>query len=487
MDYAKKNGMTVIHSYIDRALSGRTDRRPEFQKMIRDTNKKQFQFILIWKFDRFARDRYDASVNKRIAKKNGVKVISVTENIPDDPTGIILESVIDGFSEYFSANLSENVIRGMDERALKCQDNGVPPPPGYMVVDHKYVIDEDMAPLIKRIFEMYSKGFLGREIVAEINPKGFRNFKGNPLDQKMLGRILKNRKYIGEYKWRDIVIPGGVPVIVDEEIFNKVQQRMAKKKHAPATAKAVEPFILTTKLFCGTCSNGMFGDSGTSCNKVKHYYYSCNKNKDRDCDKKSVKKKWIENLVIDRLVSEMFQPKVISEITEQILKKQEQIKSDIPRLTAQKDAVEKKISNIISAVERGMDTVSMQKRLSELEQQKQKVEINIAQEMLEHPKLSRQMILDWFDGFSKGDINSLSYRQLLIDFFVKKIVIYDDKILIFINYENETKDAGEPYILCSDLTSSGTPDRDRTCISSLGGTHTIHYVTGAHIQFCRKQ
>jgi predicted site-specific integrase-resolvase len=110
MEYAKRNGMTVIRSYIDRAMTGRNDRRPQFQEMIKATAQKNFQVILIWKFDRFARDRYDASVNKHIAKKNGVKVISVTESIPDDPTSIILESVTDSNSEYYACVKPELTI-----------------------------------------------------------------------------------------------------------------------------------------------------------------------------------------------------------------------------------------------------------------------------------------------------------------------------------------------------------------------------------------
>ena len=274
-DYATRNDMTVIRSYVDRAMTGRNDKRPEFQEMIKATASKKFQVILVWKFDRFARDRYDSIANKRIIKKNGVSIISVTEAIPNDPSGIILESLMDGMAEYYSVNLSENVKRGMDERALKCLSNGVPPSPGFKVVDHHFVIDDDMAPLVRRVFEMYAKGYLAREIIDEVNPKGFRNHRGQPLEAKKLHMILKNRKYIGEYKWGNIVIPGGIPAIIDDETFNKVQQRMAKKKLAPAAAKAVEPFILTGKLFCGTCASSMFGDSGTSGNKKKHYYYSC--------------------------------------------------------------------------------------------------------------------------------------------------------------------------------------------------------------------
>jgi len=470
-EYAQKSGMTVIGSYIDRAVTGKNDQRPEFQKMMKATASRQFDVILVWKYDRFARSRYDSAMHKQTAKKNGVKTISVTELLPDNSASIILESVIDGFSEYFSAQLSENVIRGMDERALKCEDLGVAPPPGYKVVEHHYVVDEDMRPLIERIFEMYSKGFLAREIIEEVNAKGFRNHKGKQLTKQMLHRLLKSRKYIGEYKWRDIVTPGGVPAIIDDETFAKVQQRMEQKKHAPAMAKAKVPFILTTKLFCGTCKGSMFGDSGTGRSTNKYYYYSCNKSKKRTCARKSVKKTWLEDLIVYRLVEEVFQPEVIAEITDMVLEQQEQVESAIPLLTAQKAAVEKKLANVMMAIEKGILTETTQARMMELEQEKKDYEIAIAQEQLAKPKLSRAMILDWFDGFSKGDVDSITYRQLLIDFFVKKIVLRDKDIIVTINRksnaenstenntQNATQDADQLCILCSDLTSGGTPPR----------------------------
>ena len=139
MQYAEYNGMQVIGNYIDRAFSAKTDHRPEFQHMIKDSYKSLFDIVLVWKLDRFSRDRYDSAHYKRILKKNGVRVISATEAISESPEGILLESLLEGCAEYYSAELAVKVRRGMTENALKAKANGVRAPFGYYIDgDDKY-------------------------------------------------------------------------------------------------------------------------------------------------------------------------------------------------------------------------------------------------------------------------------------------------------------------------------------------------------------
>ena len=132
-EYAKHNGITIVGTYIDRALSAKTDNRPEFQRMIKDSARNNFDVVIVWKLDRFSRDRYDSAHYKRILKKNGVKIISAKENISDGPEGIILESMLEGMAEYYSAELSEKIHRGQKENALKGKNNGGGIPLGYIL------------------------------------------------------------------------------------------------------------------------------------------------------------------------------------------------------------------------------------------------------------------------------------------------------------------------------------------------------------------
>lgn len=134
--------------YFDRALTGRSDDRPEFQHMIAEAPKKQFQFVIAWKLDRFARNRFDSATYKVRSKKHSVRVISATENISTNPEGIMHEGMLESMAEYYSANLSQNVKRGQRESVLKGTYIGSIPPFGYKVVDKRLVPDEKSAPII---------------------------------------------------------------------------------------------------------------------------------------------------------------------------------------------------------------------------------------------------------------------------------------------------------------------------------------------------
>ena len=253
--FAEKNDITVLNSYIDRAYSAKSDDRPAFQKMIKDSGKKLFDVIIVWKLDRFARNRYDSAHYKAMLRKNNVKVMSATEIISNDPTGILLESVLEGMAEYYSADLAEKVIRGMTENVLKGLFNGGTIPFGYVIdKDKHFQIDPIKAPIVVEIFKRYSEGETMKELADYYSAKGIKSSRGGAITINFITNLLKNRRYIGEYRFREVVTPGAIPSIIDDELFNKVQKKMAKNKRAPARHKAKEEmYLLSTKLFCGSC------------------------------------------------------------------------------------------------------------------------------------------------------------------------------------------------------------------------------------------
>ena len=201
-EYCERNGYTVIEHYADEAISGTTDKRPSFQNMIRDSYSQSFQYVIVYKLDRFSRDRYDSAHYKAILKKNGIKVLSACENIADDPTGIILEAMLEGMAEHYSANLSQNVKRGMDANAAQCLCTGGNRTLGYNIVDKKYVIDPLTAPTIKIIFEMYVKGQTAPEILKYLNAQHFKSVFGNDIKLNNVYSILKNKRYAGYYTYK---------------------------------------------------------------------------------------------------------------------------------------------------------------------------------------------------------------------------------------------------------------------------------------------
>ena len=283
--YAERNGIEIVGTYIDRAYSARTDRRPDFQRMIRDSAKKNFDVVIVWKLDRFARNRFDSAKYKAALKKNDVKVISATEAISDDPVGILVEGMLEANAEYYSAELSQKVNRGLTENALKCIFNGGTIPYGYCIDEEQhYQIDPVQAPVVQEMFLRYAGGETMTEIVEDLNARGLRTAAGNRFNKNSLTRIFSNRKYIGEYRYKDIVFPDAMPAIVTKELFERVSARLKSNKHATGKSKAPERYLLTTKLFCGTCKCMLVGDSANRPNGVIYRYYKCAGAKRHECD-----------------------------------------------------------------------------------------------------------------------------------------------------------------------------------------------------------
>ena len=449
MEYCSRNGMTVIKEYIDRALSAKTDQRPDFQRMIKDSAKGLFDVVVVWKLDRFARNRYDSAHYKAVLKKNSVRVVSAKENIADGPEGIILESMLEGMAEYYSAELSVKVIRGHTENALKCKYNGGTPTFGFRIdADKQYQPDPITAPIVLDIFKMYDTGSTMKEIVDHLNGLGVTTVRGKVADLNFISGILHNRKYIGEYKYRNIVVPDGIPALVPMDLFERVQSQMQKNKKAPARHKAEDDYLLTTKLFCGSCKAMMVGESGRSSSKgrVYHYYRCVNSKKKKICTAKhrSVRKEPLERAVVDSVMRNIMDDAFVEYFTDQALALQGQESSELPALRRQ---------------------LAVKRRLDEMEETKEKLELSIVKEEMKRPQFTREQIQFYILQFRKVDINTLEGRRRLIDSFVNSVVVYDDSILVTFNYKEGVERITFDQIERSDLSSLG---RLLCFLSSLG-------------------
>ncbi len=460
--FAEKNGIDIVGTYIDRALSAKTDNRPDFQKMIKDSAKKQFDCVIVWKLDRFARNRYDSAHYKSILKKNDVRVLSATEAISQGAEGIILESVLEGMAEYYSAELAEKVIRGQTENALSCRFNGGTVPIGFKInEERKFEIDTETAPYVLDAFKKYEEGITMQEIADDLNAKGVRNNRGTKLNINAISTMLSNRRYMGEYYYRDIVIPDGIPAIVPKDLFLRVQERMSKNKNSPARYRADEHYILSTKLYCGKCMTFMVGESGTARNKNTYRYYKClSAKRKRGCDKKAVKKDWIEDLVIDQIVKVIWDDNLIDGITDLVMDLQKNENNALPLLKKRQNEINKSISNLLSAIEQGIFTPSTKDRLVELERQKKEIEIQIAEESIARPMLDRDQIKFWFHRFRKMDVRKPENRRRLVDSFVNSVILYDDRIEFYFNFKKGAKSLSlEDLAKGSDTLDSLPPNK----------------------------
>jgi site-specific DNA recombinase len=433
-EYAKQNGYNVIREpYIDRAQSGTSDKRKNFQKMISDSAKQQFEVVLCYQYDRFARNRYDSATYKAKLKKNGVKVISVRENLTDDASGVFMEAVLEGMAEYYSTELSQKVKRGIAISVDKCKFIGGFIPLGYALTEDKYyIIDPLTAPIITRIFELYASGH-GLKEIAIIIKKEFNKDFGNPYNS--IGRILDNINYIGTYTRGGNIVENAIPRLVSDELFHTAQAKRAKQKKTPATARAYEDYILTTKLYCGYDHEMMVGTGGTSKSGTIYHYYGCkNAIKKKGCKKRNVKKSYIEDFIVLEARKQLTDEN-IDMIVQAVCEASKQ-ENNAPHLAEIKRNIKenaKAIDNLLDAIERGENLDLYNERLTKRRQEKTELETMLAKAQYDTRELDEKEVKFFFHQLQKGYIDDERSRKALVEIFINSVYLYDDRARIIFN------------------------------------------------------
>ena len=282
--YCEQNKFVIVETYINEARSATTDNRPSFQKMIADSANHSFNILLVHKLDRFARNRYDSAVYKRELKKNGVQVYSVLENLDNSPESIMMEAVLEGMAEYYSQNLGREVIKGMRENALKCIHTGGKPPLGYDVDPEtkKLVINEYEAETVRLIFDMYDKNYSYNAMIKVLDEQGRTTKSGSSFKKTSFNSILKQEKYKGTFVWNraasknfddthnshaskplneQVRVDGGCAAIVDEALFNRVQDKMNDNRKSNLRSGGKRHYMLggMGKIYCVRVRDGWSG------------------------------------------------------------------------------------------------------------------------------------------------------------------------------------------------------------------------------------
>lgn len=431
--FCQANGHTIIAEYIDRALTATKDveKRVEFQRMIKDSEKKLWQAVIVYKLDRFARNRFDSATYKAKLKKNGVRLISATENITDNPEGIILESVLEGMAEFYSRELAQKITRGMHECALKCNSTGGHISLGYKIENKKLVIDERTAPIVRKAFSMYAAGQSVADICRVLNGAGYRTKTGAEFNKNSFTSMFRNKKYIGQYKFMDIVIDGGVPAIIDEDTFNKVQERLNRRADAPARGKALVDYMLSGKLICGHCNEVMTGTASTSHTGRKYFYYTCagrRGERNNGCTKSPMRKEWLEKVVVQDTL-ELLTPQMIEHIADiaiQAAEKEKAEKTAIPTIENEIADIEKTITRLLKLVENGADSPTLAQRLNELEKDRRNAERRLAKEKAAVIQLDKPQVIYFLTEFTKGNVDDPEFQRRIIDLLVNSVVVWDD-------------------------------------------------------------
>lgn len=457
--FAERQSIEVVEIYDDRATTGTNDNRPKFQRMMKDAAKAPWDYVIVYTLDRFSRNRYDSAVNKRTLKNYGIKVLSAMENISDDPTGILMESMLEGLAEYYSAELSRKITRGMDDNAAKCMCNGQIPFGYRRGEDGKFAIDEAEAPIVQEIYRRIRDGNKLSEIIRDLNQRGILTKHGKQWSMSSFNRLLSNERYTGIYMYKDIRVPGGMPKIIDQALFDAVQLIMHTKKNprkntaldgAPQRRRQENGvYYLTGKLYCGHCHSPMIGVSGRSKQGPLYHYYVCKgKRTDHSCQKKNVNRDFIEKFIATALKETMLNDRAIRILADAAVQyqKQKSPSAELETLHLRATEIKKSIGNIVAAIEAGIFSAATQSRLAELEAEQKTVltQLSLLQEEAEEP-LTREEIMAMLRLMRNGEICDEAFREALIDTFLVAAYVYDDHCKIVFNLGGKQESNTLPF------------------------------------------
>ena len=445
-EYAERNDINIIGEYIDRATTGTNDNRPEFQRMIEGASRNGFEQILVYKLDRFSRNKYDNVVYKHKLAQYGVKVISATETISDTPEGALMEGLLEMFAEMYSKDLSQKVKRGIRESILKGNFIGGHILYGYKVEDKKILIDERTAPAIRYLFEEYANGKSKKQIIRELNEKGYRTATGGAITYNSFQNNLSNIKYTGMFDNGTLQNDSYYPAIISKELFDIVQTRLAEHKSQPARQKAKEEYLLTGKAFCGHCGATMVGISGTSKTSAKYHYYACSKRyKEHSCQKKNECKDYLEKYVVEQTLNYVLSEGQIENIANGMLEKWNRNTTAIKIKAYEKQLIkiEKDLDKCFELLFNASND-EMQKRMNDkansLTIEKQDIQDEIRKlQLMQVVTYTKEDVKNILAEYLDGNINDKEYQRKIINKFVNSVYIYDDKIAIYYNLFNTHK------------------------------------------------
>jgi len=450
--YAKQHDMIIPEEFIftDEGISGRTVKRPAFQKMIGTAKLKPapFDVILVWKFSRFARNREDSIVYKSMLRKQcGIDVISVSEQLSEDKTSVLIEALLEAMDEYYSINLAEEVVRGMTEKAHRGGVMGSQPF-GYRAENGKILIDEEQAQIVRSIFADFNNGIPMRKIANALNDSGIRTKFGNLWDNRGIEYLLRNVAYLGKSHWtpeavksthaeklsEKTIITDSHEAIISEEEFAQAQERIAELKRThiyKSHPQHGKPFMLKGLCRCSSCGATLVrsSDSGLQCHRyttgkctVSHYISFPN----------------INRMVIEKLQEDFENP---SFDISAFLKQQTAVKPDTKAQEAQLGKLRQQLKRIKEAYAAGVDTleeykenkIRIQNQINAVQETIQKIPVQTitAEELSAQLKTAIQSALIIADSDSSEELKNEVLRTLI------QKIIFDRKtsqVVIFYQF-----------------------------------------------------
>ena len=445
--YAADHGIRIAEIYADRHISGRsTAGRTEFLRMLDDAKRGAFDTVIVWKIDRFGRNRQDIALAKMQLKKAGVALKFAAESVPDTPEGIILESVLEGLAEYYSADLSQKVRRGIRENISKGISYGMIPLGYKLDAERHILIDEPKAELVREAFKMHIHGATKRQISAMFAEHGVLSRNGTPYSANAIFRMLRNERYAGKWSLQRTVLPQ--LAILDIDTYN-----LAQACHKAHRGHPVEDYILSGIAYC-ECGEPLVGDMCTSKNGSQHRYYMCRSaRKKRGCDHGRIHKDRLEEAVIRATVEDMLTDEVIDQICAGIMEYQDAEFDPVAGYAEQLKDVKRRKKNILDSMENAPGSRSLAERLAALEEEEDELSLKLANANIKHPRLSEDQVRVLLKRYQRMDVTDPDVRRELVRTFVARVELKKDAVLLLYNLTDSpcrsVRTASEWWALCA--------------------------------------
>ena len=452
-EYAEKHGYIIPPGceFEDRGITGTMTDRPGLQHMLYEAKHKRPGYLILWKLDRLSREIHDSFFIDAQLQDSGVQIVTVGEPLPEDNhMRYVIQALYASMAHNFIVNHRSNVMRGLNYNAERAMYNGVKIL-GYIGKPNEmYEIDPETAPIVRKIFTDYVEGKPLQKIANELNASGLRSTQGKEFVVNSLANILHNRAYIGEYKWGEHVIPGGMPQIISVELFDAAEKKLTKNKRGgTGAARKLNPedvdFWLTDHIYCGECNAPLHGISGTSKSGNIYYYYTCLNHKKKTCKMGNQRKEKLEAIVrhtLDRMLEDSTLRLFIAKLCFDYY---EDSKSDdrgayLESLKNKLKDVEGKLQNFVKAISEGLFNETVQQAMTELESQKHLLKEQIeAEELREKYDIKLDDIVKFFESFV-GNLDDKRLRNYVLDIFVDKIYVYRDKMVITFHFTDDKQE-----------------------------------------------
>lgn len=455
-EYCAKENIELIAEFKDEAISGKTDDREDFQNMISQLLKGNLNvdYVLVHKFNRFARNKYDSALYKKKLKDAGIKVISVSQKIDETPEGELLEGFLETIDQYYSANLAVEVRKGLRENALKGKHAGGQVLFGYSLDKDGYYVPNENAKIVKRIFEEYAAGVPKTEICERLNAEGYRNQRGRKFNTRTIYDLLRNPKYIGIYiytidrketiRLEDVI--QNPPI--DRNLWEQVQRLCQEGSLKGRYRKKKRSYLLTGKTFCEECgcqiSGGGSKRSGNRKDGKLNYYYKCvGKSKYKNgCKNPSINKDWVEPRILQTVLNTVMDEQQVKYLAKLAFTELEAMR-DTPVVSTTQ--LKKELSQILTRQERltdlyldgGMDKAMLDEKNGELQRRKYQIEDEL--EKRKHIANSEDVTEKDIEDFIRNFVEDIKkspdqtddeFMRVVFHTFIDKVFVSKERITV---------------------------------------------------------